>query len=273
MDGTMPEVWTLESWDESDPEVSWEPDGPGYDYGSAQSFGNSAQSFGNGYRSPAAYQAEAMVLRTMERLSPTEAEDFWKTIQNIGRQVAPIAAQVLPVAAPLIGTAIGGPLGGMIGGAAGQFAGQLLGGGAGRPRPAPVGAVAGMVPGLAGGILGVPSPLPSGASSATAQLLSLIQNPALLQSLVGQLMGGAGGGTVPVGAQGTPAPFGAFMNAVGVLANQAASEAQTYGGESESVPAYLVSPSGEVADPTIPESRARALLERLQESRTIGRYR
>jgi hypothetical protein len=64
------------------------------------------------------------------------------------------------------------------------------------------------------------------------------------------------------------------MNALGVLANQAASEAEGgYVSENESVPAYLLSPSGHLDDPTIPENRARALLERLQEGRAAETYR
>ena len=62
------------------------------------------------------------------------------------------------------------------------------------------------------------------------------------------------------------------MNALGVLANQAASEAQAAGfaqEDTQTVPAYLVGPSGRFADPSIPEHRARALLERLQEGRAV----
>jgi len=105
--------------------------------------------------------------------------------------------------------------------------------------------------------------------------MSLLQNPALLQSILGQLLGSAGSSSVPVGAQGTPAPFGGFMNALGVLANQAASEAQAGFAQedTQTIPAYLVGPSGQFADPSIPEHRARALLERLQEGRAIQTVR
>jgi hypothetical protein len=71
---------TLESWDESEGAIV-EVDGPGYDE-------TWIPPYEAAYRSPASYHAEALVRRTMEQLSPTEAEDFWKTVQNIGRQVA-----------------------------------------------------------------------------------------------------------------------------------------------------------------------------------------
>ncbi len=260
----MPEERVLESWPESEAFATWESGATG-----DARYGNALRGLvREQYRLLPEAHLDALARSVAGRLSPFEAEDFWQTLQDVGRQIAPIAAQVLPVAAPLIGTAIGGPLGGAIGSTVGGLAGQALAGAAGQPRPpAPGAGVPGAVP--------APSPLPAGATSATAQLLSLLQNPALLQSLLGQLLGGAGHSSVPVGAQGTPAPFGAFMNALGVLANQAASEAHAgfAGEDTRTIPTYLIGPSGELADPTIPEHRTRALLERLQEGRAAESFR
>jgi len=192
-------------------------------------------------------------------MSPEEVEGFWSTVGNLGKS---IAAQVVPVAAPLIGTAIGGPVGGAIGGMVGQAAGQALGGPrapqkpAAGPPAAPVAAPA-----------GAPAPVPAGGSSATAQLMWLLQNPALLQSLLGQVLGPPGLNAVPVGQQGKPAPFGAFMNTVAELANQAAMEANSAQAGAEETPYYLLDSAGNFRcdDPAVPEERARVLLEQLRE--------
>lgn len=216
-------------------------------------------------------QIDAIVTRAVLAMAPEEAENFWKTIGDIGKQIAPVAAQILPVAAPIVGTAIGGPLGGALGGTLGQVAGQALSG-AVAPQPAPAPPRPAMpaypVPTPSGGPSAGAPGLPSGASSAAAQLLSLIQNPALLQSLLGQVLGPAGRSAVPVGTQGVPAPFGAFMNALSTLANQAASEAsERMAGEGAAeTPAYLLDAEGNLrCDPAVPEERARVLMERLLE--------
>jgi hypothetical protein len=193
-------------------------------------------------------------------MTPEQAEDFLSGLASLGKAIAPVAAQVLPAAAPLIGTAIGGPVGGMLGGLAGQYAGQALAGASGA-RPA----AALPMPGAAPARMASPSPAPAGARApASMQLLSLLQNPHLLQSILGQIMGTTGTGSVPVGAGGAPAPFGSFMNALSVLANQAASEA---GGadEQEDVPAYLLDARGRPrCDPAVPEERAAVLLQELR---------
>jgi hypothetical protein len=98
----------------------------------------------------------------------------------------------------------------------------------------------------------------------------LLQHPALLQSILGQILGQAGQGSVPVGSHGAAAPFGAFMNTLSVVANKAAAEAEsaTAFESFEEMPEYLRDAGGNLrcADPALPESRAEALLAHLRES-------
>jgi hypothetical protein len=200
---------------------------------------------------------DALLQEVTRGMTLEEAENFWKTLGNIGRQIAPVAGQVLGVAAPIVGGAIGGPVGAALGGVAGRFAGQALGS-FGRPGPsnAPARPAPRTAPRSA-------APVPPGGSSATAQLLSFLQNPQLLQSILGQLMGAAGRGAQPVGASGASAPFGAFMNTLSVLANQAASESVA---DSEST-TYMYDEQGHLlGDPASPEERAAVLLQQLRAS-------
>ncbi len=222
------------------------------------------------WRNASSEQIDAMLESVTRGMTIAEAESFWNSVAKIGRQVAPVAGQVLGVAAPLIGGAIGGPAGAAIGNVAGRYAGQALGSlGAPASRPftpvAPSASAQGMQPAPAP-IAPPPAtaPPPStalpGGSSATAQLLSFLQNPQLIRSILGQLMGSAGQSTQPVGASGSGAPFGAFMNALGVLANQAAAAAA----EDDSSE-YLYDSEGHLlADPSSPEERAAVLLAELR---------
>src|SRR4029077_10300483 len=113
--------------------------------------------------------------------------------------------------------------------------------------------------------------LPGGtdAGSAVRLLMWLLQHPALLQSVLGQVLGQAGQGAVPVGSQGAAAPFGAFMNTLSVVANQAAAEAESAIAveSAEEIPEYLRDARGNLlcADPALPESRAEALLAQLRD--------
>jgi hypothetical protein len=209
-------------------------------------------------------QINALLEDVLSGMSPEEAGGFWNTLKDFGKKAAPIAGQILPVAAPIIGTAIGGPLGGAAGGALGQIAGQALTGTASQKPPMSGPATQGTP------FTQVQAPIPAGGSSATAQLMAFLQNPALLQSILGQILGPAGRSSVPVGQQGTLAPFGAFMNALSALANQAAVEVNariTEQEDAETIPEYLLGNDGKpLCDLAVPEERAQCLLERLRES-------
>ena len=205
------------------------------------------------YRNMSSEQIERMM--ESYNVNAEDMESFLSTLGNIGRSVVSALPQILPAALPLVGTAIGGPVGGAIGGMAGQFLGSALG----PHQPGSARPPAGGAP--------VPAPMPGG-SPAAGQLLQTLFQPQVLQGLVSMLLGQAGRQNIPVGHTQVPAP--AFANLLGVLANQAASEAsanaaQDVGGES--VPRYLQNYAGEaVGDPAIPEHRAYALLELLQEA-------
>lgn len=178
-------------------------------------------------------------------MSPEEIESFWNTLKGIGKAAKGIAAKAIPVAAPVIGSMFGGPLGGAIGSKVGKLAGQALGG---EPKAT------------------AQAQIPGGGSSATAQLMSFLQNPAFLQSMLGQVLGKAGSSSVPVGQQGTSAPFGAFMNALSTLADQAAAEANARE-DSQGTPSYLLDKKGNfLCDPAVPEERAQVLIEQLHEA-------
>jgi hypothetical protein len=217
---------------------------------SMQRYGEVRKVLAAPYRNMSSEQIERMM--ESYNVNAEDMENFLSMLGNIGRSVVSALPQVLPAALPLIGTAIGGPAGGAIGGVAGQALGAMLG-----PRQ-PQGAQPSA---------GLPAPMPGG-SPAAGQLLQTLFQPQVLQGLMSMLMGGAGRQNIPVGRTQVPAP--AFANLIGVLANQAASEAsanaaQDIGGES--VPRYLQNYAGEaVGDPAIPEHRAYALLELLQEA-------
>lgn len=226
------------------------------------------------YRDLSRWQINEYVSQLLERMSPEEIEGFWQTLGNVAKQVGKVATQILPVAAPILGTALGGPLGGAIGSMVGQFVAPK-----GAPSQVPTAAPLQQPPGAvttpAEPSPGTEPPVPAGGSSALAQILALIQNPAFLQSVLGQLLGKAGNSSVPVGGQQqeSVAPFGAFMNALSSLATQAAMEANAkmaYEGAQET-PRYLLDAEGNfLCDPAVPEQRAQVLLQRLRENYLNG---
>lgn len=196
-------------------------------------------------------------------MSPEEAEGFWNTLGNLGRSVgrgiAQVAPTILPAAGTVVGTMFGGPAGAAIGGTLGRVAGQAVGQLGGRPRQPAQPAPQSVQP-------SVGAPISHGGTSATAQIMSLLQNPALLQSILGQVLGNAGVSNVPVGTQGAAAPFGAFMNALSQLATQSAIEANADQENSSGVPTYLLTERGDFkCDVAVPAERAAALMESLRE--------
>lgn len=232
-----------------------------------------------GYESLPAETLDDIVGQTLASLPPDEAEGLGSFVSGLGRAIAPIASQLLPVAAPLIGTAIGGPVGAAIG----TTVGQLVAPRPAPPRPvapvavaplAPLAPVAPVVAAPVAQTVGAPlaqPPVPGGGqggvASAIAQLVSLLQNPALAQSLAGQVLGPVGARTVPVGPNAVPVSFPSFMNALATLATQAATvSTEAYGEAADAeCTAYLRDPSGRFAyDPAVPEDRAAALLGHLR---------
>jgi hypothetical protein len=171
---------------------------------------------------------------------------FSSAARDVGRalpQVAKVALPIAQAALPIVGTAIGGPAGTILGGLAGQALGGLAGQGSSKPQGLPV-----QSPRM---------PVPSGAA---AQLMQLLGDPRVLQSLGSIALGQAGSRTVSAG--GTRISPAAIANLLGVLANQASAEAMA-------LETYSLDNSGyteSMGDPAIAESRAAALLDLLQDT-------
>ncbi len=232
------------------------------------------------YRNLTNAEIDALLQQILGRMSPEEIEGFWDTVKNVAGQVGSALKQaapaLLPVAGAALGTIVGGPAGTAIGGQLGQMGAQLISPQKPPTPPpmpaAPAAAAAAAAPGAAAPAA---APIPPGGTSAVGQLMSLIQNPALLKSLLGQVLGLAGQQTVPAGSQGTQLSFPALMNALSSLAGKAAQEAaEAYPGvESVEATAYLLDPNGNfLVDPADPDARAQRVLELLREDYLAKAY-
>ena len=212
---------------------------------------------------------------------------FGKGAVRIGKKALPVVGKLAQVAAPIVGTIFGGPAGGMAGAKIGNFLGKIT----------QFGKAAKGVGSIIGGANtssprlqfqhSQPSPqipinttlngnvqLLQKSQPATNQLLGLIQNPAFLQSLLGQVLGGRSQGTVRmvtpnVGGR-SNIPFGSFMNLLGQLSTQAAIESN---GHIKDDPTYLYDAEGKFAieNPDSNESRAMHLQNLLLEN-TYANY-
>ncbi|MFN2397742.1 MAG: hypothetical protein ABR543_03705 [Gemmatimonadaceae bacterium] len=244
--------------------------------------------FGDGARLTSAGALDHWIVDRLSRLTPQEEESVLGALGDVGRwakssQVRQFAGTALPTVGTLVGTAYGGPAGAAIGGGLGGAAGKAVSGGgrSAQPRvqsarptaalavtpptqaPAPTGAEP-----LGEPIAHAASDPAAAGSQAAAQLLSLVQNPALLSSLLALVMGAHGRPSVPVGEKGTEVPVGAMMNLVGTLANRAAEDAEELlSSRRDATPAYLLDDEGCVlCDPAVPSQRADALLRVLAQA-------
>lgn len=193
-----------------------------------------------------------------------DVENFMRTLQSFGRQVAPVAQRALPgvVQGAVQGGTIAGPWGALAGAIGGGVAGALSDPSRPGAPPAPPAGVAPPPPGAAPAVsvAAIPAPGSAGPAPATAQLLALLSRPETLQALLALLMPGAGRSTVQVGAQ--PVPAAAFANAI---AETAAAAADAAGHPLEqSVSEYLFDSLGQPrADLVNPGERAALLLSDL----------
>lgn len=211
---------------------------------------------------------EALVQQSFGSYSAEDVESFLSGLKKVGKFISKAAPTVLPIVGTVAGTAFGGPLGATVGGTLGKLAGGAVQGAtAGRqtgrarlPTPAALAKQA-----LKGARAVAGAAAPAG-SPAAAQLLSVLNRPEILQSLLAMIMGPVGRPNIPVG--NNPVPVGAFANLIGALANQAAAEYNaTAAQEGESIPTYLLNESGDfLVDPAVPEERARVLLSMLNET-------
>lgn len=200
---------------------------------------------------------DALLSHALENMAPEEAENFWKTMKNA-------LPQVLPVAGSVVGGIVGGPAGVALGGTLGGMASKVVGGMTSPQKSKPT-AQGYQVPSPQA-MSGTPH-IALGSNSASTQLMSYLQNPQFLQSILGLILGDEGKKSIPVGKQGAEAPAGAFLNTLIQLATKALDEAnvqlQQHGKES---PGYLYDAEGNplCSDPASPIERAETLLENLK---------
>ena len=210
-------------------------------------------------------------------MSPEEIEGFFGSLGSLarraGRTLVKAAPTILPIAGGAVGTLIGGPAGTAIGAKLGGVAGRLVGSATTRrkrrrpatsprlpQRPAPGGRPP--VPGRQ-------SAVPASGSSATAQLLALLNNPALLRSLLSRVLGAGGRTGVIADGEMIDVDCGSLLNALGELAAEAAREAHEDGVAGTGLPEYLLDEEGGLIDDAgRPEVRAELLLELLNASET-----
>lgn len=229
------------------------------------------------YRRLAPEKIAAVMQDAMEQMSPMErdafggltlfnaiengyAEDFMSSLKSVGKGLLQAVPTVAQIAAPMVGTAIGGPIGGMIGQQVGGMIGNLAGNLTGqKASPVKQYTPAGSPQQLA--------PPAVNTNQAASQLLGMLANPQVLQALLGQVLGNVGNGKAIVQNNGKAAaiPFGALMNTMSELAQQAAIESISNGDEESE--RYLMDANGDylVNDPSNPEERADAVMQLLEQ--------
>jgi hypothetical protein len=191
------------------------------------------------------------------------AEDFMKQLGSLGKAAGPMLQRAAPGMAQgaATGASVGGPWGALIGAGAGLASSALKTG-----KPAQLAASAPTVSPSATRTPETPaaSALPTG-QPAAATLVGLLQNPAVRQALLSQVLGSSGSQQIPT-ATGTSLPRGAINSLLmQLLAN--ASEGLP---ESDSISeqTYLQGESGEyLVDPASPEQQAALVLSHLESAR------
>lgn len=208
-------------------------------------------------------ELEAYVASILPGTNAENVENFMRSLQKFGRQVAPLAQRALPgmIQGAAQGGMVAGPWGALAGALGGGAASMLSGGGkAGGEKPstqqaAPTQVPTTMAPSIA------PSPTSMsgvGNMAPIQQLLGLLSRPETMQALSSLLMSQSGRHTVAVGARNVPAV--AFANAIAEIAAdviEAASDVVT----SDKVADYLIDSEGEMrGDVVNPSERARLLM-------------
>ncbi len=204
-------------------------------------------------------------------------------VTNIASQFSPmgrVGASLGPAVSGLAGSGRAGAAGAAVNALSG-----LLGaaGGGGGTAGTVLSALSGLLGqgGSAGGGGAGASGLPVaaltslfGGSSAASQLGSLVQRPEFRLALEKLKLGG--GGTVPVGAAGTPVPAAAIAGLARELADEAADEAAAEYADAESDLGYMTDASGQfVGDPAVALDRAAQvwnLLNNAQAERLLNAF-
>lgn len=203
---------------------------------------------------------EEVVAASMSDLPQPVAENFIKALGSLGKAAAPVLQRAAPGIAQgaATGASVGGPWGALIGAGAGLASSALKGA---KPAPA-VAPLPGTLGGAGGATVTAPVPaLPTG-QPAAATLVSLLQNPSVLQALMSQVLGASGNPQVAA-ATGTSLPRGAINGLLmQLLANASEGLAES---DSPSEQSYLQDDSGEyLIDPASSEQQAALVLSHLQ---------
>ena len=113
-----------------------------------------------------------------------------------------------------------------------------------------------------------------GGSSASGQLLSLLQRPETMQALAALNLGALGRQSIPLGSGRASVPASAFANLIGELSSEACADAAALRGDGESTLGYMADAEGDyVGDPSLARDRASRVWEMLNEAqaeRVIG---
>lgn len=197
-------------------------------------------------------QLEIQLAELFPNSSAEEVENFMRSLQRFGRQIAPVAQRALP------GIIQGAAQGGMVAGPWGALAGALGGGAASllssgpraQTRPAPS-------PPVRNTRAAVPATNAAPSMAPIQQLLALLARPETMQALSALLMSASGRNSVSV--VNRTVPVAAFANAIAELAAEAAEAATPTG--SNNLSEYLLDSSGQPrCDVANPGERARLLL-------------
>jgi hypothetical protein len=211
---------------------------------------------------------EEVVASSLNDMPEAVAEDFLNALSSLGKAVAPVLQRAAPsiVQGAASGASVGGPWGALIGAGAGLASSAL--GGAKPPPTAPPAAVPRPAPSPGGTAAAQPAlALPTG-QPAAATLVSLLQNPAVQQALMSQVLGASGTPQVAT-ATGTTLPRGAINGLLmQLLANASEGLAES---ESLSEQSYLQNDFGEyLIDPAASEQQAALVLSHLQSESAVG---
>ncbi len=225
-------------------------------------------------------------------MSAEEIESFWKSVSNTFKKVGKTALKALPAVAPIAGKVIGGAVGSVVAPGIGTALGATLGG--------QLGNLAGAAAGKASQSKSpsrkaqqrpqkvqskhqsqrmqqrIPftkkhnisrSPKATG-KPAVNQLMTLMNNPSFIKTVLGQVMGKPGNNSIFIATHGESkeVPFGAFMTALSELAERAAIEANQ-GKFQDWSASYIQDEKGEyVCDPASAEERTEVLTNLLSQN-------
>jgi len=216
---------------------------------------------GDDYSAASDERIDELLESVSHELSAGEWEGFRKALKQVKQalpQIATVGQQALPgvIQGATTGASVGGPWGALIGGVAGG--GLSVAASQGKRKP-------GRRPPRGGRRPRTPRPSPrqqAAPSKAAAQFLQVMQDPAVLQSLLALVMGAAGTQQVPAGKK-SVAPV-QVLDLLKTFAQRASEEAPFDPGATTGDHEYA---EGDAAfDPANPDERADALFRSFSEA-------